>query len=50
MDWLIKSLTSDKGQMILIEGILFIAIAIIVVMCIAKAVDGLTDKDGSDWK
>lgn len=49
MDLLIKWLTSDKGQMILLEGVLFIVIGVIVVTCVVKAIDGLSDKDGN-WK
>lgn len=50
MDLLIKWLTSDKGQMILLEGVLFIVIGVIVVTCVIKAIDGLSSNGGNDWK
>jgi hypothetical protein len=49
MDWLIKLLTSDKGLSILVEGLLFIIIAAVVVVCVVKAIDGLSDNDKGNW-
>lgn len=52
MDSLIKSLTSDKGIAILVEGLVFLIMGGIIVAIAAKVIDVFTDPDRNnrDWK